>query len=154
MLCVPSSVWTSTRAALEQSGTEVATTLLRSTFWCTDCAERITRRPALRALAKLRGKDVVARPELLSPYNFAAFYAAELVPPAGTARSRRVLYLDTDVVVTSELAELFGADLGSHAVGAVEDCTQNPLRNYVAFRRRKFPWSLWRKSALRTPDCG
>lgn len=49
------------------------------------------------------------------------------------------MYLDSDVLVQSDLAALFDADtnhMNKHALGAVEDCTQSPLSTYVDFPLR------------------
>lgn len=42
--------------------------------------------------------------------------------PAGC---RRVLYVDADVIVCGDVRELWGADLGQNAIGAMRDCYQD-----------------------------
>lgn len=56
--------------------------------------------------------------------NFAAFYLPELLPPPREG-GERVLYLDTDTVVLSDVAaELQGLHLGGRPVGVAKDCSQ------------------------------
>ena len=69
----------------------------------------------------------VERKELLSPFNFAAFYLPHVL-----AHAARILYLDTDVVVRGDVDELARMDLGGKPAAAVEDCSQ-VLRKYIDF---------------------
>ena len=94
---------------------------------CGGMAEILRRRPALRALERLRNSTRVKRKELLSPFNFAAFYLPYVL--ASTSETR-VLYLDTDVVVTGDVGELADVDMGGFPAGAVEDCSQQ-LAKYI-----------------------
>ncbi|CAE7875548.1 GLT8D1 [Symbiodinium sp. KB8] len=80
---------------------------------------------------QLLGGKSSSRKELFDELNFAAFYLHEALPLA-----RRVLYLDTDVVVTSDLAHLVGIDLHGHPAAAAEDCSQR-LGKYVDMNRMK-----------------
>lgn len=72
-------------------------------------------------------KSSGARKSLSSPFNFAPFYLDEYLK-GNDAQShsapKRVVYLDTDVIVQGDIAELASVDLGEHAVGTVEDCSQ------------------------------
>ncbi|EGB03182.1 hypothetical protein AURANDRAFT_34357, partial [Aureococcus anophagefferens] len=74
----------------------------------------------------------VKRKELLSPFNFAAFYL-----PYVLLESRRVLYLDTDAIVEGDVGELAHLDLGGAPAAAVEDCTQKVFKyiNYELLER-------------------
>ena len=54
----------------------------------------------MRALAMLANSTRVKRKELLSSYNFAAFYLPHVL------QARRVLYMDTDVIVRGDVHEL------------------------------------------------
>ncbi|KAH8058786.1 hypothetical protein JL720_13976 [Aureococcus anophagefferens] len=54
-------------------------------------------RPSLGKLMSLSNSTHVKRKELLSPFNFAAFYL-----PYVLLESRRVLYLDTDAIVEGD----------------------------------------------------
>lgn len=86
--------------------------------------------PWLPRVMLLLGGKSSGRAELFSALNFAAFYLHEVFPS-----SQRVLYLDTDVVVLTDLAaELAGVDLHSQPAGAAEDCSQR-LGKYVDLER-------------------
>ena len=80
---------------------------------------------------QLLGGKSSSRKELFDELNFAAFYLHEALPEAG-----RVLYLDTDVVVTSDLTDLIGVNLHGHPAAAAEDCSQR-LGKYVDIGRMK-----------------
>eukprot|EP00930_Biecheleria_cincta_P013197 TRINITY_DN11897_c0_g4_i1.p1 TRINITY_DN11897_c0_g4~~TRINITY_DN11897_c0_g4_i1.p1 ORF type:complete len:507 (+),score=85.03 TRINITY_DN11897_c0_g4_i1:116-1636(+) len=85
-------------------------------------------------VARLLGGKSSSRKELFDGLNFAAFYLHEVFPdvPGG-----RVLYLDTDVVVKSDLAvELMSADLGGQPAAVAEDCSQR-MGKYVDLDRLK-----------------
>ncbi|KAJ1460095.1 nucleotide-diphospho-sugar transferase, partial [Pelagophyceae sp. CCMP2097] len=74
--------------------------------------------------------DVVARVrrrELLSPFNFCAFYLPHILD------ADRILYVDTDVVVRADVSKLRGLDMGGHAAAATEDCSQK-LSKYINFQ--------------------
>eukprot|EP00928_Gymnodinium_smaydae_P054348 TRINITY_DN38134_c0_g1_i1.p1 TRINITY_DN38134_c0_g1~~TRINITY_DN38134_c0_g1_i1.p1 ORF type:complete len:558 (+),score=124.35 TRINITY_DN38134_c0_g1_i1:98-1675(+) len=96
-------------------------------------------------------KDSGARKVLSSAFNFAPFYLDEFLqlPVPGNAVAggdsansrtleapRRLIYLDTDIVVAGDLAELHDMDIGNHAVAAVEDCSQT-FDRYIDFKRLK-----------------
>ncbi|CAK9022583.1 Glycosyltransferase 8 domain-containing protein 1 [Durusdinium trenchii] len=87
--------------------------------------------------------------ELFDALNFAAFYLHEALPDApggrvlspGTVKADpldviRGGYLDTDVVVTSDLAELASFNLHGFAAGAAEDCSQR-MGKYLDFDRMR-----------------
>ena len=96
---------------------------------CDGFSQMLLERPALAALGNTTSEAAfrVRRRELLSPFNFAAFYLPHVLD------ARRVLYLDTDTVVRADVARpLAEMDLGGRAVAAVEDCSQR-LAKYVNF---------------------
>ena len=101
---------------------------------CDGFSQMLLERPALRALHDLRNASDrttvsrVRRRELLSPFNFAAFYLPHVLD------ARRILYLDTDTLVKADvLRGLADLDMGRHAVAAVEDCSQRLLK-YINFQ--------------------
>ncbi|XP_024362409.1 uncharacterized protein [Physcomitrium patens] len=63
--------------------------------------------------------DTGARKELVSPYNFLPFYL-----PKTYSEIRRIIYLDSDIVVKGNLEVLNDVDLEGHSVAAIEDCSQ------------------------------
>jgi len=92
---------------------------------CGGMAEALLQRPALRDLMRLGNSSRVKRKELLSPFNFAAFYL-----PHALDRADKILYLDTDVVVRGDVGELAAIDMEGFAAAAVEDCSQQ-VAKYV-----------------------
>ena len=94
---------------------------------CRGLDDQLQLRPAMRALQMLGNSTRVKRKELLSPFNFAAFYLPHVL-----AHAARILYLDTDVVVRGDVDELARMDLGGKPAAAVEDCSQ-VLRKYIDF---------------------
>ncbi|CAJ1410101.1 unnamed protein product [Effrenium voratum] len=84
-------------------------------------------------VGKLLGGKSSSRKELFDALNFAAFYLHEALPDLANGR---VLYLDTDVVVVSDLAPLASLDLQGHAAGAAEDCSQR-VGKYIDVDRLK-----------------
>jgi len=70
-----------------------------------------------------------ARKALATPFNFAPFYLDSFL---GDSVPRRLIYLDTDVVVKGDIRDLHSTDLHGHAVAAVEDCTQR-FEMYINF---------------------
>lgn len=111
---------------------------------CGGFSELLMQRPALSKLMTLHNSTRIKRKELLSPFNFAAFYL-----PYVLHDSRRVLYLDTDVVVKSDVGELHGLDMGGAPAAAVEDCSQK-LHKYIDFellskleRNEHQAWTRW-----------
>ena len=86
---------------------------------CSGAEELLKHRPALQRLSSLENSTNIKRKELLSPFNFAAFYMPHVL-----YHTRRVIYLDTDIVVTGDVLELATLDLHNKAVAAVNDCSQ------------------------------
>jgi lipopolysaccharide biosynthesis glycosyltransferase len=86
---------------------------------CSGAEQLLRHRPALQRLSSLVNSTNVRRKELLSPFNFAAFYMPHVL-----YHTRRVIYLDTDIVVTGDVLELATLDLHNKAVAAVNDCSQ------------------------------
>ncbi|CAK9029999.1 unnamed protein product [Durusdinium trenchii] len=95
--------------------------------------EAVNFEPWYPRIGKLLGGKSSARKELFDALNFAAFYLHEALPDAPGGR---VLYLDTDVVVTSDLAELASFNLHGFAAGAAEDCSQR-MGKYLDFDRMR-----------------
>ncbi|CAE8710110.1 unnamed protein product, partial [Polarella glacialis] len=80
----------------------------------------------LEALVTFRGSSG-ARKVLKSPFNFAPFYLESFLAagkPKTASSPRRLIYLDTDVVLTSDIQELNELDLKGLPAAAVEDCSQ------------------------------
>lgn len=75
-----------------------------------------------------------ARKGLASPFNFAPFYLDRFLAAAGRGLPRKLLYLDTDVVLRGDVAELLAVDLRGHAAAAVEDCSQQ-FDMYIDFKQ-------------------
>ncbi|MQL89351.1 hypothetical protein Taro_021918 [Colocasia esculenta] len=61
------------------------------------------------------------RQALEQPLNYARNYLADILEPC----VRRVIYLDSDLVVVDDVAKLWRTGLGSRAVGAPEYCHAN-----------------------------
>ncbi|KAH8064334.1 hypothetical protein JL722_1197 [Aureococcus anophagefferens] len=129
-----SNVYASTSAGVKLKSVDAVT---RSMSWNEE-ARWPTNAPgaarAARALHDLRNASDrttvsrVRRRELLSPFNFAAFYLPHVLD------ARRILYLDTDTLVKADvLRGLADLDMGRHAVAAVEDCSQRLLK-YINFQ--------------------
>jgi lipopolysaccharide biosynthesis glycosyltransferase len=99
---------------------------------CGGFSDLLMQRPSLGKLMSLSNSTHVKRKELLSPFNFAAFYL-----PYVLLESRRVLYLDTDAIVEGDVGELAHLDLGGAPAAAVEDCTQKVFKyiNYELLER-------------------
>lgn len=80
--------------------------------------------------AKTQIKGYV-RDVLTSPFNFAAFYLDVFLGlSAAETSTRRLIYLDTDVIVQGEIIDLYEVDLKGKAVAAVEECSQT-IGNYI-----------------------
>eukprot|EP00632_Arachnochrysis_sp_CCMP2950_P010038 CAMPEP_0185709114 /NCGR_PEP_ID=MMETSP1164-20130828/27997_1 /TAXON_ID=1104430 /ORGANISM="Chrysoreinhardia sp, Strain CCMP2950" /LENGTH=187 /DNA_ID=CAMNT_0028376589 /DNA_START=75 /DNA_END=634 /DNA_ORIENTATION=+ len=77
--------------------------VMRQMTICGGFSDLLMQRPALLKLTTLRNSTRIKRKELLSPFNFAAFYL-----PYVLRESRSVLYLDTDTVVKGDVGELEG----------------------------------------------
>ncbi|KAH7690852.1 Polygalacturonate 4-alpha-galacturonosyltransferase protein [Dioscorea alata] len=72
--------------------------------------------------ALVRGKiSSSVRRALDQPLNYARIYLADLLPRS----VRRVIYLDSDLVVVDDVAKLWATDLGQHVLGAPEYCHAN-----------------------------
>ncbi|KAF5745895.1 galacturonosyltransferase-like 7-like [Tripterygium wilfordii] len=61
------------------------------------------------------------RQALEQPLNYARNYLADLLEPC----VRRVIYLDSDLVVVDDIAKLWSTSLGSSTIGAPEYCHAN-----------------------------
>lgn len=61
------------------------------------------------------------REALEQPLNYARTYLADLLPSC----VKRVIYLDSDVVVLDDIAKLWGTNLNAHPLGAPEYCHAN-----------------------------
>ncbi|KAG6593222.1 putative galacturonosyltransferase-like 7, partial [Cucurbita argyrosperma subsp. sororia] len=61
------------------------------------------------------------RQALEQPLNYARNYLAELLEPC----VRRVIYLDSDLVVVDDISKLWRTNLGSRTIGAPEYCHAN-----------------------------
>eukprot|EP00929_Paragymnodinium_shiwhaense_P062321 TRINITY_DN3111_c1_g1_i1.p1 TRINITY_DN3111_c1_g1~~TRINITY_DN3111_c1_g1_i1.p1 ORF type:complete len:700 (-),score=185.89 TRINITY_DN3111_c1_g1_i1:579-2678(-) len=83
----------------------------------TDLEERIASHITYR-------KTAMARKDLVTPFNFAAFYLKEFLGFQEHEGPRRLIYLDTDVVLIDDIAKLHDIDLGGKPVAAVKDCSQ------------------------------
>uniref|UniRef100_A0A453L0H7 Hexosyltransferase n=1 Tax=Aegilops tauschii subsp. strangulata TaxID=200361 RepID=A0A453L0H7_AEGTS len=69
--------------------------------------------------ARVRGLiSSSARQALEEPLNYARNYLADLLEPC----VRRVIYLDSDLVLVDDVAKLWRTDLGGRTVGAPEYC--------------------------------
>ncbi|CAA7390976.1 unnamed protein product [Spirodela intermedia] len=83
--------------------------------------------------ALVRGKiSSSVRRALDQPLNYARIYLADLLP----REVRRILYLDSDLIVVDDVAKLWGIELGSHVLGAPEYCHAN----FTAYFTDRF-WS-------------
>ncbi|XP_043711587.1 probable galacturonosyltransferase-like 7 [Telopea speciosissima] len=68
------------------------------------------------------------RQALEQPLNYARNYLADILEPC----VRRVIYLDSDLVVVDDVAKLWATDLGSRTVGAPEYCHANFTKYFTA----------------------
>ncbi|CAA7388920.1 unnamed protein product [Spirodela intermedia] len=71
-----------------------------------------------------RVRDLISssvRQALEQPLNYARNYLAEMLEPC----VKRVIYLDSDLVVVDDIAKLWRTELGSRTVGAPEYCHAN-----------------------------
>ncbi|OAY82584.1 probable galacturonosyltransferase-like 3 [Ananas comosus] len=79
--------------------------------------------------ALVRGKiSSSVRRALDQPLNYARIYLADLLPRA----VRRVIYLDSDLVVVDDVARLWSIDLGGRVLGAPEYCHANLSAYFTA----------------------
>lgn len=86
--------------------------------------------PFLQRVSRLVGGKSSGRQELFNELNFAAFYMHELIPDMA-----RVLYVDTDVVVVSDVqAELSEWSMQGRPVGGARDCSQR-VGKYIYFHK-------------------
>ena len=93
---------------------------------CVGLEEQLRNRPAMKTLAALGNSSRVKRKELLSSFNFAAFYLPHIL------KNKRILYLDSDVIVRSDVGELADMPMDGMPAAAVEDCTQR-ISKYIDF---------------------
>ncbi|KAJ9171765.1 hypothetical protein P3X46_015083 [Hevea brasiliensis] len=68
------------------------------------------------------------RQALEQPLNYARNYLADLLEPC----VRRVIYLDSDLVVVDDIAKLWTTNLGSRTIGAPEYCHANFTKYFTA----------------------
>lgn len=68
------------------------------------------------------------RQALEQPLNYARNYLADILEPC----VRRVIYLDSDLVVVDDVAKLWSTSLGSRIVGAPEYCHANFTKYFTA----------------------
>lgn len=68
------------------------------------------------------------RQALEQPLNYARNYLADLLEPC----VRRVIYLDSDLVVVDDIAKLWRTNLGSRTIGAPEYCHANFTKYFTA----------------------
>lgn len=75
-----------------------------------------------------------ARKALASPFNFAPFYMHEFLSDRKGSKSKieRIIYLDPDVVVLGDLAELHRMDLQGRTVAAAQNCGHRWM-DYIDF---------------------
>ncbi|KAJ6686659.1 HEXOSYLTRANSFERASE [Salix purpurea] len=68
------------------------------------------------------------RQALEQPLNYARNYLADLLEPC----VKRVIYLDSDLVVVDDIAKLWTTSLGSRTIGAPEYCHANFTKYFTA----------------------
>ncbi|MBA0578935.1 hypothetical protein Gorai_021206, partial [Gossypium raimondii] len=68
------------------------------------------------------------RQALEQPLNYARNYLADLLEPC----VRRVIYLDSDLVVVDDIAKLWSTNLGSRTIGAPEYCHANFTKYFTS----------------------
>ncbi|KAM7274844.1 hypothetical protein ACFE04_016710 [Oxalis oulophora] len=78
------------------------------------------------------------RQALEQPLNYARNYLADLLEPC----VRRVIYLDSDLVVVDDISKLWATDLGSRTIGAPEYCHANFTKYFTA--------AFWSDARLRS----
>ncbi|URD80457.1 Glycosyl transferase family 8 [Musa troglodytarum] len=72
--------------------------------------------------ARVRGRiSRSIRHALDQPLNYARIYLADILPP----EVRRVIYLDSDIIVVDDIRHLWEVELGDHVVAAPEYCHAN-----------------------------
>ncbi|KAD6120260.1 hypothetical protein E3N88_11531 [Mikania micrantha] len=79
------------------------------------------------------------RQALEQPLNYARNYLADLLEPC----VRRVIYLDSDLVVVDDVSKLWSTNLGEKTIGAPEYCHAN----FTKYFTDGF-WSNWQHSAI------
>ncbi|CAK9203907.1 unnamed protein product [Sphagnum jensenii] len=87
------------------------------------------------ALVKSRISASV-RLALEHPLNYVRSYLADILEPC----VKRVIYLDSDLIVVDDIVKLWGRRLGSHAIGAPEYCHANLTKYFTA--------SFWNNEGL------
>ncbi|CAJ1402973.1 unnamed protein product [Effrenium voratum] len=70
-------------------------------------------------------KSSGARKGLASAFNFAPFYLEEFLAQSDHALPKRLVYLDTDVLLLGDVERLATAQLHGLPAAAVEDCSQH-----------------------------
>ncbi|CAJ1406492.1 unnamed protein product, partial [Effrenium voratum] len=78
------------------------------------------------------------RKNLASAFNFAPFYLPNFLAASYTfsSQSRRLLYMDADIVILADLAELYDMDMQGRPCAAVPYCNQK-LSTYINFKLLK-----------------
>ncbi|XP_040382129.1 probable galacturonosyltransferase-like 4 [Oryza brachyantha] len=93
--------------------------------------------------SRVRGRiSRSVRHALDQPLNYARIYLADTLP----ADVRRVLYLDSDVVVVDDVRKLWSVDLGGHVVAAPEYCHANFTKYFTD--------AFWSDADLRSTFAG
>ncbi|CAI9105362.1 OLC1v1004270C1 [Oldenlandia corymbosa var. corymbosa] len=85
------------------------------------------------------------RQALEQPLNYARNYLADLLEPC----VRRVIYLDSDLVVVDDISKLWYTSLGTKTIGAPEYCHANFTKYFTAsfWSDRKFSGTFSRRNA-------
>ena len=47
----------------------------------------------------------------------------------------KVIYLDSDIVVNCDIAELYNKDMGDNIIGAVKDMTINTNKDFIEYSK-------------------
>ncbi|CAK7348366.1 unnamed protein product [Dovyalis caffra] len=81
------------------------------------------------------------RQALEQPLNYARNYLADLLEPC----VKRVIYLDSDLVVVDDIAKLWTTNLGSRTIGAPEYCHANFTKYFTAgfWSEERFSGTFW-----------
>lgn len=69
---------------------------------------------------------IVRSNDHISIETYYRFFISELLP----AEIDKVLYLDTDIICTGNIKDLFNEDLGQNILGMIGDCVFNDVRNF------------------------
>ncbi|PSR86270.1 Galacturonosyltransferase-like [Actinidia chinensis var. chinensis] len=77
---------------------------------------------------RVRGKiSKSIRQALDQPLNYARIYLADIIP----VEVKRVIYLDSDIVMVDDITKLWGVDLGDKVLAAPEYCHANFTRYFT-----------------------